>query len=236
MPPAASARCCFVRSQLIPRAPLRPRGQALSILAVGPHSGLDPDLRAEERAARQLAWHPLVESGALIVEELSPAVPQRLIERIQDGPPIDIIHYFGHGRYRNGKGELLFDRQGGGRVLLGADRVAALFGEARLALLFACQSSASGPAGLLTGVAPALVAAGVPAVVAMQLSVRADAAVRFAGRIYSALARGESLQQAMARARQVLFVEEEDGVSWFVPTLTIRSREARPIRLVGAEA
>jgi hypothetical protein len=59
----------------------------------------------------------------------------------------------------------------------------------------------------------------------MQLSVRVDAALRFAEVLYHALAHGEPLQRAVSIARQALYVEEPDGASWYVPTLTINSRE-----------
>src|SRR4051812_23653321 len=66
----------------------------------------------------------------------------------------------------------------------------------------------------------------------MQLSVRVAAATRFAGVVYKGLARGDSVQRAVSQARQALYVEEGDGASWYVPTLTIRARDTGPLRLV----
>jgi hypothetical protein len=66
----------------------------------------------------------------------------------------------------------------------------------------------------------------------MQVSCRIDAATRFAGIIYRALARGDSIQRAVDQARQALYVEEIDGASWYVPTLLIRSRAIGPLHLV----
>src|SRR4051812_10418464 len=66
----------------------------------------------------------------------------------------------------------------------------------------------------------------------MQLTVRVAAATRFAGVVYRSLARGVSVQRAVSQARQALFVEESDGASWYVPTLTIRARDTGPLRLV----
>ncbi len=91
----------------------------------------------------------------------------------------DIVHYFGHGIYRDREGFLLFDDGMSGRDLVSAKRLAAALGDVRLIVIHACQSAMVEDAGsLLTGVAPALsIVTG--AVVAMQLSVRTDAATRF---------------------------------------------------------
>jgi hypothetical protein len=71
------------------------------------------------------------------------------------------------------------------------------------------------------------------AVVAMQLSVRVEAATRFAEVFYGELLlQRRSIQDAVAEARRTLYVEEDDGVSWGVPTLYIRSREQRPLYLL----
>jgi hypothetical protein len=63
--------------------------------------------------------------------------------------------------------------------------------------------------------------------------VRAAAATRFSEVMYKALARGEPLQRAVVQARQALYVEEADGASWYVPTLTIRASDAGPLFLFG---
>jgi hypothetical protein len=66
----------------------------------------------------------------------------------------------------------------------------------------------------------------------MQLTVRISAATRFSEVFYEEIARGRSLQAAIADARRSLYVTEGDGASWYVPTLYIRSREQKPVYLV----
>jgi CHAT domain len=212
--------------------PLLPAGSSLRILAISPNARIPAAVRAEERAARTAAWGALIQAGVVTLEELNPAVPKALVDRIQNGPPVDIIHFYGHGRYKDGEGALLFDTDAGGEDWVSAGRLAAQLGKARLVMLHACQSAMIGAEGLLTGVAPALSAAGVPAVVAMQLTVRIDAATRFAGIAYRALAQGDSVQFAVSQARQALYTEASDGASWYVPTLTIRARDTGPLHLV----
>jgi hypothetical protein len=69
--------------------------------------------------------------------------------------------------------------------------------------------------------------------VAIQLTVRIEAASRFTQVFYDqALSKRRSLQQAVARARQILFTEASDGASWYVPTLYIRSNEPAPVYLI----
>jgi hypothetical protein len=107
-----------------------------------------------------------------------------------------------------------------------------LLGSVRLILLHACQGGMVSEAGLLTGIAPALSAAGVPIVIAMQQSIRITAATRASHIIYRALAQEQSIQHAVNQARQALYIEEDEQVSWFVPTLYIRSRNTGPAYLL----
>jgi outer membrane protein assembly factor BamB len=207
----------------------RSREGPLRILAITPHTGIDAELRERERADRTAAWADLIANGEVVMEEISPATRLRISERMLSGPTPDIVHFVGHGRYLDGEGWIVIDDGRGGWDRVQASRLMPLFSAVRLVVLCACQGAMVGDAGLLTGVAPALSAAGVPAVVAMQLTVRTAAATRFSEVMYRALARGESLQRAVVQARQALYVEETDAASWYVPTLTIRARDPGPL-------
>jgi hypothetical protein len=218
--------------------PPRPHAGPVQILAVAPHADIPPDVRAAERAARSAAWQPLIDGGQIAVREVSPATRSALIDALQAGPAPDIVHYYGHGRYKDGEGALLLDAPSGGRDWTSASTLMALLGEVRLVALFACQGAMVGPGelGLLSGVAPALSAAGVPLVLGMQLTTRVGAATRASGILYRALAAGRSLQDAVGQARQALFVEEHDRASWYLPALYIRSREVGPAYLLAPAA
>jgi CHAT domain len=213
--------------------PAHPRQGALRILAIAPHAGIAPAVRQNERAARMIAWQPLIDSGQVQMAEVSPATRPAVMDAIHRQQP-DVIHYYGHGRYRAGHGELQFDDPSGGPSWIGGDPLTTLFGGTHLVVLHACQGAMvgdQGDAGLLTGIAPALSAAGVPLVIGMQLTVRIPAATRASAVIYAALASGRSVQVAVNRARQALYVEEADQSSWYVPVLYICSREAGPAYL-----
>lgn len=206
----------------------------LKILAISPQEGIGEELRQVERAARAAALGPLLAAGRAELREVEPATRAALVEAIEADDPPDIVHFYGHGRLRDGVGELLLDAAPGG-TWLPAPALAALFGGVGLVALHACQGAAVSPGSqgepLLGGVAQALCAAGVPAVLGMQLSVRADAATRTAAAVYGALAAGRSLQSGVAQARRALFVEEPNQTSWFVPTLYLRGRWSGPFHL-----
>lgn len=217
-------------------SPPLPVGKKLHILALSPQAGISKSVREEERTARVQSWDALKAQGLLEWDELAPVTARALDDRMRQGPTPDILHYYGHGTYVNGQGCLLFDGATPGKhEFVSAQRLAALLGEIRLIVIHACQSAmvqeSPGQRGLLTGVAPALSAVS-EAVVAMQLTVRISAATRFAEVFYAELARGRSLQAAVAEARRSLYVIESDGASWYVPTLYIRTREQKPLYFV----
>lgn len=220
-------------SQAIP--PPIPAQSVLRILAIMPYAEITGSVRERARAALLEPLRGLQESGKVLVEELREATPEALVDRLQSRPPVDIVHFYGHGRYTNGRGALLFDRPAGGQAWIEAERLASILAGVRLVVLHACQSALTDTTGILSGVAPSLSAAGVPAIIGMQTTIRAQAAERMIRVLYRNLAAGASLQQAIGRVRQALYVEEDDGISWFVPTLTIRSRDLDPIQLLMPE-
>jgi len=92
----------------------------------------------------------------------------------------------------------------------------------RLAVLTACKSAAVGGQSVFSGMAPSLIQTGIPAVVAMQFSVTADAAKEFTRIFYLALAEAQPLTTAMGQARAALFVDE---TAWYRPVLYLRTDE-----------
>jgi hypothetical protein len=90
--------------------------------------------------------------------------------------------------------------------------------------------------------APALIAAGVPAVMANQYAVLDTAATTFARELYAALARGRSLGDATREARVALGHSVGAGaLDWAVPVLFAREpgatlRPARRQRITKARA
>ncbi len=204
----------------------------LRLLVIAPRSDIPDNVREAERSARVETLQPLIDRDELVVvAEVSPATRAAVVDAVQQHKP-DIVHYYGHGRYFEGVGSLLLDAPGGGRAWTAVDRLMTLLKGVRLVVLYACQGAAVSEHGLLTGIAPALSSAGVPIVIAMQHSIRISAATRMSRILYRELARGTSVQDAVNMARQSLYIEEDEQVSWFVPTIYIRASDTGPVYLI----
>jgi hypothetical protein len=212
-------------------APPLADGERLHMLVLAPNYGIAPNVRAAERTARAASWIQLAEEHEIVSDEISPLTMQALNDYLDQVPaPPDVVHYFGHGISRDGKGYLVFDHPRGGQELVSIERLAGVLGDARLAVFQLCQSAAvTAEGGLLTGLGPGIGLLG-SAVVAMQLTAAVGAVARFTNVFYNhVLGRRRSVQEAVAHARQVLFSE---GQGWYVPTLYIRGRDPRPLFIV----
>ena len=93
----------------------------------------------------------------------------------------------------------------------------------RLVFLNACETGRGGRVEWNRGLAPALVAAGIPAVVANQYAVEDAAATAFARELYAQLAAGSALGDAAREARVAVGREHGTGsLGWAVPVVFAR--------------
>lgn len=166
----------------------------------------------------QIQWEPFVER----------ATEQDLDDGLLGKP--DLFFFSGHGLFSEGQSAgsiVLHDpRDNRGAVFLEASMLAQKLVAAgvRLAYLGACQSSLVQGDTPWTSVAPALVSAGIPAVIAMQYEVLDDMAIVFSRAFYAALLAGWTVDEAVSAGRRAVFSQsEEDGVEWGVLTLYMRS-------------
>lgn len=210
------------------------RGRPLRILALTPQTQRDPGDLAEIQRELAALWADLRATGTAEISEVSPVTRADLARAMRHKP--DIVQFTGHGWYADGRGVLLLDPTGGGASadLVAADKVAVALRGARMVLLAACRGGQSagitgGAESLLTGVAPALSALGVPIVVGMQLGLRVGSALQAVEAVYSALAAGLSAQAAVGRARDELYVTETQDGAWYVPVLYVATRDAGPV-------
>ncbi|RRR66937.1 MAG: CHAT domain-containing protein, partial [Candidatus Viridilinea halotolerans] len=216
--------------------PILPVQRPLDVLALAPKAHIPASVRQAERTARRTILAQLEAEGLIRLRELEPVTRTALVNAINERPA-DLIYFYGHGHYQAGQGGLLLDGEHGGEAWTDSQRLAKVLAEAKIVLLFACRGAAllpdtNQPAhGMLSGVAHALNAEGIPLVLAMQFTVRISAATRAVELLVRDLNGGHSIQASAARMRRALFVEEEDQRSWYVPTLTIRSREIGPLRI-----
>ena len=176
-----------------------------------------------ERAREQLVHglRALDEEGAVIVDELRPPTFDTLIEAVTNGE-YHLLIFYGHGVYDPDQGGLLlFEDAFGGKALVKATELGAVLRNTsvRLVMLGACQSAQIGETGgLWSGTAPALVRAGVPLAIGMQVSMLVTAAQTFIRQFALSLAAGETVSVAVADARKPL-IRAEYGQQWFVPVL-----------------
>jgi hypothetical protein len=141
-----------------------------------------------------------------------------------------IFHFAGHGQFKKrddqGSLVLLKDKETKEPYFLSSNDFALKLQGAgvRLAVLGACESSRQQGRSPWTGIAPALVARGVGAVVAMQYKVFDAMAILFSQAFYLSLATGLTVDEAVLVGRLAMLEKStNEGVEWGVPTLYLRS-------------
>ena len=209
----------------------RSDGRPLRVLTIAPHARNTPELATGVPTAQESVWSDLVARGTVtLLPTLSPATLEAVADTLRSlAGQLDLLHLVSHGSFVEGEGYLVLDGPNGNWAPTPISQLAPAIAQtaARLVLLDACQSATVGTApnttGLLGGVAPALVAHGIPAVVAMQFTVRQRAAHTTIRVIAEELAAGRTVQAAVVAARLQLWSSEQDRASWYVPTLYVRA-------------
>ncbi len=213
------------------------------LVVVASPAGLYPiDAKKEIAAIREgLAaspWSTEVESLHLNAETPHQAVTlmglrNRLLEGRFHG-----LHFIGHGGFskEGGFGVLSFVGQQGQEVQESGKMVATYLKglpDLRLVVLCSC-SGATLPRqrgqNPFLNVAPALLAANIPAVVAMQLPISIAAASIFNNALYRSLGRAEPIDMAVNEARLALYAQREVSFEWATPTLLTRAKDCNIVR------
>jgi hypothetical protein len=191
---------------------------------------------AAEKNNLLTALDDLIRDGSVHVEFLPrPATMERLQVLLRQD--FHVIHYIGHGAQDVRHSVLLFEREDGRTHLVPADDIAMLFRNTgiRLACLNAC-TTATHTAGTFSGIAPALVRAAVPAVVAMQYAISDQGALTFSRAFYTALADRWPIDLATTEARKVLKVSSTvSGSEWGFPVLFMRAPDGHLWQKAQAE-
>jgi hypothetical protein len=223
----------IVRFLDVPRQPgAFPIGSSLRVLVALSSPAGEPEICVEqERESMLRAWG---KSRRVSVEFLDPATPSALRKELERWQP-HILHFTGHGCFEpaTGAGMLLFENECGEQAPITGEQLQVLLSNApsvRLAFLSACQSARSARSSDLdpfSGVAAALVMAGLPAVVAMQFPISTRAALVFGQEFYSRLAAGEPVDAAVASARRALHLEMASSFEWGTPALFMHVSDGR---------
>jgi formylglycine-generating enzyme required for sulfatase activity len=143
-----------------------------------------------------------------------------------------VLHYIGHGHFgeTDGEGYLVFETNQGRSHYVGGRKLGPLLHDEdtlRLVVLNACSTAVTAEAKPFSGVATALVQAGIPAVVAMQTSVTDQAALQFSQVFYESIADGCPIDTSVAEGRKAIDFSASHTVEWAIPELFMRVGDGR---------
>ncbi len=189
----------------------------------------------QERSILEKAFFTLDQDEIQLDLLEPPATLERLEEALHKG--YHILHYVGHGVFNKRKDQAalyLQDAEGDAQVVSDQDLIGMLARQRarpRLIFLAACQTATRSTADAFAGLAPRLVAAGAPAVVAMQDFVAVKTAHKLSLAFYRRLAEHGMVDCAMNEARSTLLTAGRPDAA--VPVLLMRLKSGQ---LWGSEA
>jgi hypothetical protein len=230
----------LVRYLEVPRltaaAPLPSSLRMLIVRARPRGSGL-LDLEAEsDRLASSWQLQKAAE-----IEVLDPATLSGLRLKLMSDV-YHVLHFMGHGDFAaaTGEGSLVFEDARGDPALVSGRLLADTLKDCRslrLVFLNACDTASSprrqgqDP---FSGVASALVMAGIPSVLAMQFPISDQAALVFSQHFYEALASGLPVDAAAAEGRLAVHLSSPTSWEWATPALFMSVLDGRILAPVEA--
>ena len=225
----------FIRNVLtaIPAEEVTPSKGPLRILVVVAQPVGTGQLSSDQEiSVIRRGFAPLIESGLVEVAVLPKATPRKLHSRIAN-EAFDVVHCICHGEFdaKENRGYLLFETGDGLRPHRIDERMAREIlcqRGVRLVFLNACETGRGGNANFSSGVAQALVAGGMPAVIANQYKVLDYSATAFSQHFYWCIAQGMSIGEAAREARiSVRYASSSEPIDWAVPVVYSRNSETR---------
>ncbi len=199
------------------------QSQTLKILAVtaSPQDQVQLDWQ-RELAVLWEALQELVKTGQVEIVPCERTTHEKLHDALLEHAP-DVVHFIGHGTYdrQQSVGLLILEDDRGNSAPLTAAEATRMFRRygVNLVILNACETAR----GAWAGLAPALVRAEIPAVVAMQWSIEDRAAIRFSRSFYHSLAMGKTIDECVAEGRIGASAGSTDPNDWAAPVLFLRS-------------
>lgn len=162
-------------------------------------------------------------------------IEEATLDEVQAAVPGAGIFYFaGHGVFTRQMGDIPGTYSGIGSLALEGETVAAdqlginLRGNGiRLAVLGGCETGRRDAVSVWSGIAPALVKAEIPAVVANQYSIRDICAIAFSRQFYRSLVGGMDIERAVSAGRIAAYNADLSGRDWGVPVLYLRATDGR---------
>jgi len=196
----------------------------VAVLVSRPHEVQPLALKPEQRLLEEV-WGAHSEVSVRVLRATSENLRIATLEETH------VIHFMGHGLVNDDEGALVFEDLDGNAELKSAQVLARLLNctdNTRLVVLNACSSGELPRSGACSGfqsVAPALVRAGVPAVVAMAAPIADFAALTFSGALYRRLAAGEAVDVAVTEGRLAVYADHDSSSEWAVPALYLAREE-----------
>ncbi|WP_030683672.1 CHAT domain-containing protein [Streptomyces sp. NRRL B-1347] len=235
---ALNPACSLVRS--LPGGPL---GQRLPtpadepslirlLVACASPPGAGPALRLDAEVAALRQELPEVAVRTTVVEAATRERLESALAAHGDLPTAVLL--IAHGRYDEelGKGVVHLETESGGVDSVPADLLSGILLKAprlRLAVLNLCSGAdSSGPDGVhaepFSGLAQALIAGGLPAVVAMRGRVSDASAGRFSPELFKELAANRTIDEAVSTARRrISHLPRHTAVEWATPALFLHA-------------
>jgi hypothetical protein len=227
---ALDPRIAIVRHEVLAAPVTRPLllGDIKVVTAVAspeglPGLGLDKEMQFLVEALGGLKGIQLTPCEGATLKKLQPLL---------DGA--GVFHFAGHGDFKREMGARPGTYTGTGFLALEDERVEAeqmginLRGKGvRLAVLAGCHTGRRDGVSVWSGIAPALVKAEIPAVVANQYTIQDRCAIAFSRQFYQALAGGLPIERAVAAGRIAAYNEDTAGRDWGVPVLYLRAGDGQ---------
>jgi len=207
--------------------PVLRRSPVLRILAVAANPVDEAPLDWQnEIALLKEAVEPLVKLGRVELVTCEHATREKLHMSLVESQPA-VVHLIGHASYdvSEQQGYFVMENESRRSVYLDATEVARLlrrYGTSAV-VLNACESAR----GIWAGLAPTLVRADIPAVVAMQWPIEDRAAVTFSKAFYRTLAAGRTIDECVAEGRVAMDTAAPHSLMWAAPVLFIRALDGQ---------
>lgn len=180
---------------------------------------------------------PMSRMRRLQLHRLENPTRQEFDDFLSEGP-CHIIHFIGHGEVSAESGEsfLLFRNETDGVDRLSGRELGTLLANhssLRLVVLNSCFGAAIPPPGNHQGLVHSIAAAGIPAVLGMNDEITDNAARRFSGTFYRAIADREPVDTATAKARLAVYNHDAKSLEWGTPVLYMRSPDGKLFDVKG---
>ncbi|MBD2207496.1 HEAT repeat domain-containing protein [Calothrix sp. FACHB-1219] len=169
-----------------------------------------------------------IKAGQIELDIIKEATTRNINQKLRE-KPYNIFHFIGHGVFKDNKGYIALEDNNKQAKLMDENGFADFFLGYRslgLAVLNSCKGAEVSEQQIFTGIAPNLVQRGIPAVVAMQYSIRDTTAKIFADEFYRTLALGYPVDAAIQTTRNA--ISQEVGLNqrdFATPVLYMRAKD-----------